>query len=230
MKKISFLTAFILAMAFAASAQNCATGYCPETLIVTHKQGDISPLTQTTTYGVVESTLSGDTACWITQNLGATAQASSATDASVAARGWFWQFNRKQGYAHDGTTRTPSVLNWIDAIDENSDWLAANDPCTILLGSNWHIPTATEWANVNTNGAWATETDAYNSVLKMHSAGRLADADGSLILEGNRGFYWSSIQGASTTDGTLLRFDGSQSSMLDLVKAMPMSLRCIRTY
>ena len=230
MKKILFGLSLFLVVAFATRAQNCATGYCPETLTVDHNAGDISPLEVNITYGVVESTLSGDTACWITQNLGATAQASSATDASVAARGWFWQFNRKQGYAHDGTTRTPSVLNWIDAIDENSDWLAANDPCTILLGSNWHIPTATEWTNVNTNGAWATETDAYNSVLKMHSAGRLVDADGSLTYEGTRGFYWSSIQGASTTDGTLLRFYGSESIIVDLDKAMPMSLRCIRTY
>ena len=230
-KQFMLLVGILLLSGMGVWAQeNCETGYCPPSISVHHYGGSVAPFDAAITYEVVESNLSGTTKCWIARNLGATAQASSATDASVAARGWFWQFNRKQGYAHDGTTRTPSVLNWIDAIDENSDWLAANDPCTILLGSNWHIPTATEWTNVNTNGAWATETDAYNSVLKMHSAGRLDDADGALTLEGNRGFYWSSIQGASTTDGTLLRFDGSKSSMLDLVKARPMSLRCIRTY
>ena len=228
MRKIILITAFLWATAIATQAQDCATGYCPEPFIVTHKQGDISPLTQTTTYGVVESTLSGATACWITQNLGATAQASSATDASVAARGWFWQFNRKQGYAHDGTTRTPSVVNWITAIDENSDWLAENDPCTLLLGGNWHIPTATEYGNVVTNGAWTEYTDAYNSVLKIHAAGVMNS--GNMLDEGARGLYWSSTQDATNTGFNLIIRTNLADPAKVSNKTSAYSVRCIRTY
>ena len=228
MKKILFGLSLFLVVAFAARAQDCATGYCPETLTVDHNAGEISPLTVNITYGVVESTLSGATACWITQNLGATAQASSATDASVAARGWFWQFNRKQGYAHDGTTRTPSVVNWITAIDENSDWLAENDPCTLLLGGNWHIPTTTEYGNVVTNGAWTEHTDAYNSVLKIHAAGYASS--GILGEEGVTGLYWSSKQDA-TNKGYVLYIKTSIANPAAVsYKTSAYSVRCIRTY
>ncbi len=30
-------------------------------------------------------------------------------------------------------------------IDENLDWQAANDPCTLELGNGWRLPTYTEW-------------------------------------------------------------------------------------
>ncbi len=229
MKNTIFITMFLLATVFAVYAQDCATGYCPETLTVDHNQGDVSPVSVNITYGVVETTLSGATACWITQNLGATAQASSEADASVAARGWFWQFNRRQGYYHDGTTRTPSVLDWITSIDENSDWLAENDPCALLLGGNWHIPTATEYGNVVTAGAWATYTNAYNSVLKMHGAGRLNSSEGMLYGEGARGMYWSSNQ-IDTGTGSYLTFNSFAVAVAGKEKANAYSVRCIRTY
>ncbi len=227
MKKIIFITGFMLAMVVTAHAQDCATGYCPETLRVEHKAGTVSPVTQTINYSVVETDLSGTTACWITQNLGATAEATAGNSTSVTARGWFWQFNRKQGYYHDGTTRTPSVVNWISSIDEDSDWLAENDPCTLLLGDNWHIPTAAEWTAVSSG--WSNYTSTFNSVLKLHAAGRFSEASGSLGYPGEYGFYWSSEQ-ASTGSGSRLVFDVSVVEIGTNVKAVAMPLRCIRTY
>ena len=61
-------------------AQDCATGFCPAIIKVHHKAGSISPITADIAYPVVESSLSGEQKCWIAQNLGATAQASSETD------------------------------------------------------------------------------------------------------------------------------------------------------
>jgi hypothetical protein len=86
--------------------------------------------------------------CWITQNLGATNQATSQSDNTEAAAGWYWRFNNKQGFKYDGTTRTPST-SWISSISETSDWLSANDPCTIEMGTGWRIPTYSEWNTVN---------------------------------------------------------------------------------
>ncbi len=226
MKKLVILSGFLLLIVIAVQAQDCATGYCPENITVQHKQGDISPFTQTTTYGVVESTFSGVTACWITRNLGATEQATSNTDTNNAARGWFWQFNRKQGYYHDGTTRTPSVVNWITSISENSDWLAENDPCTILLGSNWHIPTSTEWNNVITNGGWTGSAAAYSSPLKMHEAGLISNA-GAVATSNGR--YCSSTQ-TDNTQMNYLDIGASATVPIAYAKSYALSVRCIRTY
>jgi len=183
---------------------NCYEGYvdnawktiwcgCPSSLTVTHTAAGVVPVTKTVTYGVVSTNLSGANKCWITQNLGADHQASSATDATEASAGWYWQFNRKQGYKHDGTTRTPNTT-WITSINENSDWQSGNDPCRLLLGAGWRIPTYTEWENADANGGWNNWNGTYASVLKLHAAGNLGGSGGSLSNRGIGGFYWSSTQ------------------------------------
>jgi hypothetical protein len=149
---------------------------CGSTFTVTHSASGVVPETKTVTYGTVLTNLSGSNKCWITQNLGADNQASSATDASDNAAGWYWQFNRKQGYKVG-----PSPAWTITSIDENSDWTAAQDPCNILLGTGWRIPTYTEWNNADVNGGWDNYTETYASVLKLHAAGYLNNSDGSLI-------------------------------------------------
>ncbi|MBK6346842.1 MAG: hypothetical protein IPF68_13080 [Bacteroidales bacterium] len=107
---------------------------CGATLSITHTAGTV-PVNKTVNYGTVETNLTGSNKCWITQNLGADHQAIAATDATEASAGWYWQFNRTQGFKHDGTTRTPNTT-WIYSINENSDWLPINDPCSLLLGMN----------------------------------------------------------------------------------------------
>lgn len=230
MKKILLGLSIILALAISGQAQNCTTGYCPETITVDHCAGDISPITVNITYEVVETTLSGDTACWIARNLGATAQAGSASDPSVEARGWFWQFNRKQGYYYDGTTRTPSVVNWITSISENGDWEAENDPCTLLLGSNWYIPSSELYNNVDVNGGFSSSNQIWASALKIHEAGYM-EATGDLVEVGTKGRYWTST---SNENSTSLMFyansNGSGVGASTYQKAMAMPIRCIRTY
>ena len=105
----------------------------------------VAPVARTITYALSYLTLSGTSKCWLQQNLGATAQATSAYDASDAAAGWNWQWGRKQGFQIIGSTRTPNT-NWITAAysPTNVDWPIANDPCTIELGSGWRLPTYNE--------------------------------------------------------------------------------------
>ncbi len=194
-------------------------------LTINHTAGTVAPVNKTITYGTVTTNLSGATKMWITQNLGSTNQATSATDATEEAAGWFFQFNRKQGYKHDGTTRTPATA-WNTSISESSDWAAANDPCTLELGAGWRIPTTTEWTAVDANGSWNTYTDAYNSVLKIHSAGSLQTANGAKGT--GSGNYWSSTQSAAST-AAFLGMTGSASSAgyVDS-KAWGFSIRCIK--
>ena len=140
---------------------------CGSNLVITHTAGSIAPVTKTVTYGTVTTSISGTSKCWINQNLGADHQALSATDATEASAGWYWQFNRTQGYKHDGITRTPNTT-WNVTIDNTyAGWDPAKDPCTSLLGTGWRLPTNTEWTTAD--GApqnWNNYNDTYASVFK----------------------------------------------------------------
>ncbi len=205
------------------STSNC----CVSSITINHVAGTVAPVTKTVTYGIVGNIPGATTKCWITRNLGATNQATLVSDPSETSAGWYWQFNHKQGFRHDGTVRTPATT-WIVGISESSDWVAANDPCTIELGSNWRIPTSSEWINVDASGGWTTWTGPWNSALKMHAAGYLYDLNGSLTNRGSVGIYWSSTQ-FDATIGWGLYFDSSSSGLAyNGYKSYGLSTRCIK--
>jgi hypothetical protein len=203
-----------------------STFTCGSSITINHVAGAVAPVSKTVTYGTV-SNIPGETLkCWTTSNLGADHQATAVDDATEASAGWYWQFNRKQGYKHDGTTRTPNTT-WITSINEILDWQPANDPCTIELGSDWRIPTSTEWTNVDDGGNWTTWTGPWNSGLKMHAAGILNDGNGALNSRGSSGLYSSSIQGDNTNCWSLY-FSAIASNMANYPKANGYSLRCVK--
>ena len=187
-----------------------------------------APVTKTVTYGTVTNIPGETTKCWITSNLGADQQANAVGEATEPYAGWYWQFNRKQGYKHDGTTRTPNTT-WINSIVENSDWITANDPCNIELGTTWRIPTYTEWYNVDNTGSWINLNGPWGSGLKLHAAGYLRNSDGSLTNRGSYGEYWSSTQ-YDAAFGSYLGFDSSDSYMYNSSRAFGFSARCVRDY
>ncbi|MCX6277751.1 MAG: hypothetical protein NT004_06620 [Bacteroidetes bacterium] len=197
-------------------------------LTINHVAGVVAPVTKTTTYGTVNGIPGESSKCWITSNLGSDHQATAVSDATEPSAGWYWQFNRKQGYKHDGTNRIPNTT-WITSINESSDWIIANDPCNIELGAAWRIPTYTEWYNVDNTGGWINWNGPWGSGLKLHAAGYLYYSSGSLYNRGSDGYYWSSTQGSST-DGYNLVFNGGGSGVYSNVKAYGFSLRCLRDY
>jgi uncharacterized protein (TIGR02145 family) len=242
MNKIKHLLTFALS-AFAAvgtaQAQDCGPGTCPERFTARHVAGTIAPANVDITYETVQY----DNKCWITRNLGATALAESATDNTDAAAGWYWQFNRKQGYSITGGTTTNGsgtrapATSWITAIDETADWQADKDPCTLLLGASWRIPTKAEYDSVLALGngtteagvVWTNRDDTYASPLKLHAAGYLNSTTGALSNRGTDGLYWSSTQ-SSTTNGYRLEFNSSHASVNGTTKAYGFSLRCCRDF
>jgi hypothetical protein len=187
-----------------------------------------APVTKTVMYGTVTNIPGEPAKCWITRNLGADRQATALADATELSAGWYWQFNRKQGYKHDGTTRTPAST-WITSIDEDSDWQLANDPCAIELGAGWRIPTNTEWMNVDAGGNWTNANGPWGSVLKLHNAGNLRSDDGSLINRGVYGDYYSSTQ-SSSMNGWFLFFSANVCATYNNVKAYAFTIRCVRDY
>ena len=197
---------------------------CPPVFTVQHIAGiDGAPVTKKVNYHSVSSTLSGKAVCWTTQNLGADSTATSVTDATEKSAGWYWEFNRIQGYKHDGTTRTPAT-SWI-AINETSNWIAQNDPCTRLLGSGWRIPTSTEYTNLMANGGIP-----FTTPLKLHYSGYLNNADASLLGRNTYGIFWSSSANTSTI-ATYLQFSSGVNTMYTTTassKWYGFTLRCLR--
>jgi hypothetical protein len=194
--------------------------YCGDLITINHlTSGGVAPVNKIITYGTVTNIPGEDSKCWITSNLGADHQAIAFSDPTEDAAGWYWQFNLKQGFKHDGTTRTPNTT-WISSITESSDWILQNDPCALELGNGWRIPTVTEWTNVN--AAW---TSPWNSGLKLHAAGYLSYTDGSRGEFGSVGNQWSSSQ-SSINDGWDLGYGGI-GNIYNYTKAFGFSLRCI---
>ncbi|MFZ4546130.1 MAG: hypothetical protein ACOYN4_01775 [Bacteroidales bacterium] len=204
---------------------------CGTSITINHIAGSVTPVSKTISYGTVTNILGEPTKCWITSNLGSDHQATSVNDASEASAGWYWQFNRKQGYKHDGTTRTP-VSTWIASNDNlSATWEASKDPCSIELGSGWRLPTNTEWTNVDAIAGWLDWNGPWNSELKMHSAGFIYNNFNNfncyLADRGTRGYYWSSSS-YSASQGWHLSFTSGNSDMPSNEKANGFSVRCLR--
>lgn len=179
-------------------------------------------------YGQLNSSLAGASHFWISRNLGASIEPNSVSDQNDAASGCYFQFNRIQAYGNDladGTT-TVNPAWTIILIDEVSDWLPSNDPCSSQLGSDWRIPTTSEYSNVITNGGWTTDTDVFNSELAIHNAGYLSTDEGILYSRGSEGYYWSSSE-ADNLNGNMFYFTAGNNYTTPITKSFGFPLRCL---
>lgn len=207
------------------SGKKTKTFVCGDDITINHVTTDgVAPVAKTVTYKTVLTTISGASKCWITSNLGATNEATSATDATEDASGWYWQFNHKNGTKHTGSVRTPS--HWTKTVASPvQDWQPANDPCTIELGAGWRIPNLTEWTAVrNANGYF----NNFSSVLKLHPAGYLAYGNGTLTDRGSGHHFWSSDYSDATFARAYVVFPPNTFTISNNNQLAGFTVRCIR--
>ena len=100
---------------------------------------------------------------------------------------------------------------------------SSNDPCSLLLGSGWRLPTKTEWEAVALSENWVSASDSYNSVLKLHYAGDLYSS-GALEYGGSRGYYSSSTE-RDNDEGYYYSINGSK--IYDYYKSRALPVRCV---
>jgi hypothetical protein len=212
-------------LCFAISEINSSAWRCGSPFTINHTAGSVAPVSKTVTYGTVTNIPGEPSKCWITQNLGADHQATAVDDTTEASAGWYWQFNRKQGYKHDGKTRTPNT-EWNFNENEESNWTSSKDPCFLELGNGWRIPTSDESTNIDAGGNWINWHNAYNSGLKLNAAGGLGN-NGWLFNRGSFGHYWSSFQ-SKNNGGWGLFLSRYQSEAGYSYKGYAYTIRCIK--
>ncbi|MEI6750899.1 MAG: hypothetical protein WCM93_17240, partial [Bacteroidota bacterium] len=171
---------------------------CGDPITINHSPvNHVAPVAKTVTYGTTITSVFGTSKCIITKNFGASNQAASPSDASEEAAGWYWQYNKEQGFKHDGSTLTPT--NWTGGVVPlGQDWLPKHDPCNLELGSAWRIPVKSEWDNAIACDAWGGASNTYFGGLKIHNNGRV-DAAGNLFNRGTVGSLWSASNSSNTS-------------------------------
>lgn len=235
MKRLLIIISSLLVILFAGSCSYFLTSVEPDTV----NHGFVQGVTPTNanifserSYPTVKADWAGPGGDkrWLAVNLGATTRPETSVDQSASSAGWYFQFNRKQAYHHNGNLPTPQ---WrIQNIEEDAAWSIRNDPCRILLGDSWRLPTVVELrafreAPIEDGGMGeGNRTAAFNSSLRMHAGGELQTFDGGLRFRGERGRYWASDQ-FGPKRGEVLGFEDASGTFASN-KAFGRPVRCIK--
>lgn len=176
---------------------------------------------------------------WMDRNLGAARLALNKTD--TGAYGDLFQWGRRMdGHQcrNSGTTSnlslidTPSHANFILTTTTPSDWrsgqnvnlwqgsIGANNPCPL----GFRLPTESEMLAERASWGSSSSIGAFASPLKWVEAGSRLQ-DGTLSIENNLGFYWSST--ISGTRSVYLNIS-SGAAITPGWRGAGMSVRCIR--
>jgi len=123
----------------------------------------------------------------------------------------------------DFITNWSSPWNWRNPQNDNL-WQGVdgiNNPCP----SGFRLPTEAEWDAERL--AWSTNNraGAFASPLRLVSAGRRSNYDGSIYYAGSNGYYWSSSVGGSFARG--LVFSSGNASASNFDRASGFSVRCL---
>jgi uncharacterized protein (TIGR02145 family) len=178
---------------------------------------------------------------WMDRNLGATQVAISSTD--INSYGDLYQWGRRaDGHqcrtsvitATLSSTDQPAHGNFIISPSGQQDWRSPqnnnlwqgvngiNNPCP----SGYRIPTETELEAERLSWSINTSVGAFASPLKLPMAGYRSFSNGSLILVGTYGYYWSST--VSNSYSQYLFFRSTDADVVDYVRAFGGSVRCIK--
>lgn len=187
-----------------------------------------APIDKTIVYGTVAISTTPDI-LWLDRNIGASQRPVSMNDVSDESRGWFWQFNRKQGYVFINNIRTPDK-SLPNLIEEDLNWLTENDPCQ-ELGEGWRLPTKAEWSALRMSIPTGRNQGKYyyNSPMKLHAPGWFYTFSlNKLYSVGLNGKYWANNKGPYISTANYLQFMSSNVSVGWIDKKYGLSIRAVK--
>jgi len=196
-----------------------------------------------TAYGTVKSPYTGKV--WLDRNLGASQVCTSIND--TECYGNYYQWGRNT----DGHEKSNSIMESAQATDINNsgtdfiefsfvtgDWTTL-DVNGSLRSSNWNktdgtavcplgyrVPTIIELEAETINNGVNINSDAYNNFLKLPSAGYRYAVDGTFIVQGERGYIWSSSD--QSPYASIIYYDATQSYSSHEYRANGLNVRCIK--
>lgn len=191
---------------------------------------------------VVNTVVSKTGRIWMDRNLGASQVATSLTDEKSYGDLYQWgrpadghQLRTSGTTTNLSSTDQPGNNNFIIVKNAPTDWRSTqnnnlwqgvngiNNPCP----SGFRLPTESEWKLELLTWAKKNATGAFESVLKLPSAGSRIAFGGNILIDNNEpsGYYWSST--IYNLDVINLDF-GSNAYTYPRHKATGVSVRCIK--
>lgn len=190
------------------------------------------------TYGTV---LGANGKCWLDRNLGALQVATASNDPN--SYGDLFQWGRLDDGHQIRSSDLTNTLSMSDNPGHNDFIVAPNTPYDWRQGQNnnlwqgitginnpcpegFRLPTEAEW--LTELGSWnpTNKFGAFNSSLKLPTAGFRFSVNGNVSFEGSYGYYWS-----NTVNGTSARklfFDNNGANTYNYLRADGLSVRCIK--
>jgi uncharacterized protein (TIGR02145 family) len=176
------------------------------------------------TYGTVKSPYTGKV--WLDRNLGAERVCQSFDD--ELCYGDYFQWGR----AADGHEKVGSSSFKTDSRDWSSQsassrqafWMKTDGSGICPRG--FRVPTIDELMAETVSQSFSNRNDAFNNFLKLPSAGRRNDYDGSMRRQGNDGRVWSSSRGGLYAKG--LSFSSGNAYAGNSYRDYGFSVRCLK--
>ncbi|HET6996702.1 MAG TPA: hypothetical protein VFI06_17030 [Chitinophagaceae bacterium] len=101
------------------------------------------------------------------------------------------------------------------------------DPCA-ALGTGWRLPTEAEWQNISIQEDLFGTIAAFQSNLKLPSAGYRLSYDGSVYQNGDIGYYWTRTA-ANNSNARVLFFDNVYNAgVTNSERGHGFNCRCIK--
>jgi hypothetical protein len=178
---------------------------------------------------------------WMDRNLGASRAAISSNDS--LAYGDLYQWGRRNDGHQCRTSSTISTLSSVTQPAHGSFILSANAPVDWLSSQNnnlwqgvnginnpcpngYRLPSEAELlAEINT-WTWPPCEGAFNSPLKLPTAGLRSSSDGTIVFYACNGYYWTQTINSQVARGLI--YDGSGKVIIDVSRAEGYSVRCIK--
>lgn len=131
-----------------------------------------------------------------------------------------------------GTTDT-----WTASLPSQANENQGCDPCRLLLGGTWRLPTSSEYEGLNNNAsttgvAITNSTSGFNSWLKYSSGGRRDVTSTTLLEVGTAAYYWTSTatltSSISSTNAYLISVKTSNANISPYMsnRGYGYSIRC----